>query len=181
MYKRQPHSSITDSHEQIQGSLRRLHLAKDNHHILIRVEILIGSQRVLTLVDTGFTYNLLDKQFAIDCIKSYSTTFEEMDIAPLILGDGSPLKPIGVLRRAAFNFIDSTGKPLSHTSDFVVLDPLNEKLIIGHQFFMEGYTNRQVPRKSAGEIYYAKQSLVFGRKLVPWKYEITMPALHIAR
>ena len=103
-----------------------------------------------------------------------------MDIAPLILGDGSPLKPIGVLRRAAFDFIDSDGKPLSHTSDFVVLDPLDEKLIIGHQFFMEGYTNRQVPRKSAGEISYAKQSLVFGRKMVPWKYEITMPALHIA-
>ena len=59
----------------------------------------MGSERMLALVDTGCTYNLIDKSFARKCVQAYDDTFEEMDIAPLILGDGiTPLKPIGVLR-----------------------------------------------------------------------------------
>jgi hypothetical protein len=176
-----PYTNITDSCGEIRNSFHTFALSKDSSNILIRVEISIGSQRMLALVDTGSTYNLIDKSFAIQCVQAYSDAFEEMNIAPLILGDGiTPLKPIGVLRCTAFDFIDSYGKPLSHTSDFVVLDPLDEKLIVGHQFFIQGHASKPIPRHPPGEISYAKQALVFGRKLIPWKYEISGSNFNIA-
>jgi hypothetical protein len=147
--------------------------------VLIRVEVAFGDDltHTLALVDTGSTYNLIDAEFAMQFTTNYEDFFEAVDIPPLVLGDGvSSIQPLGVLRSTKFAFIDDKKQPLVKVSDFVVIRDLQEKVVVGHQFFIESHEERSLaphPQPKV-EISYAKQCLLFGRIPIPWRTKLPM-------
>jgi transposase InsO family protein len=152
----------------------------DAHRVLIRVELAFGDVRppthTLALVDTGSTYNLIDAAFAMRNLAKYDENFEAVVLPPLVLGDGvSCIQPLGILRAVEFAFIDDKKQPLVKVSDYVVIRDLQEKVVIGHQFFIESHEiRRESPRPQPKvEISYARQCLLFGRIPIPWRYETT--------
>jgi hypothetical protein len=158
----------------LHASLARFSLTSDSNRVLIRVQVEFHPLRVLALVDTGSTYNLIDEEFAKNVVVKYHECFEALLIPALILGDGvTTMQPLGVLRRISFAFVDDKHQLLYKTSDFVVIQALNEKAVIGHHFFMDAHES--VQHQAKGEISYALQALKFGRTIVPWCYETTQP------
>jgi hypothetical protein len=157
-------------------SLAQYSQTANDHRVLIRVELTFQRARhlahVLALVDTGSTYNLIDQHFAMNEVVNYSACFETIPIPPLILGDGvSSIQPLGILRGTRFAFIDAKRQPLVKVSDFIVIHDLQEKVVIGHQFFIESHEERvhsPHPQPKV-EISYGKQALLFGRVHIPWR------------
>ena len=166
------------SPELITLGIKKFALSSNKQSVLIRVEIALGLQphrrRLLALVDTGSTYNLIDYKFALTCVANYQAQFDPIDVPALILGDGVTfIKPLGALRSIRVDFIDSNSDDVPQVTDFIVIDSIDEKVVVGHQFFMEGHGKSSKRCLHGGEISYSKQCITFGARSVPWRYELT--------
>jgi hypothetical protein len=134
---------------------------------------------VLIVVDTGSTYNLIDRDFATTFITDHAQSIMTVNIPALTLGDGTTrMKPIGIMRGVHFRFQDTDGHPVNRTSDFIVMNPLVEGVILGHQFFIQGHEgNTPNPSDEAPEISYRQQSITFGGRRIPWCYSTRDPTM----
>jgi hypothetical protein len=139
-----------------------------------------GQDDVLIVVDTGSTYNLIDENFATLFITDHERSIRTTNIPALTLGDGTTrMKPIGIVKGVRFRFLDTNGHPVNRTSDFIVMNPLVEGVILGHQFFIQGHegSTANPSGDDAPEISYRQQSITFGERQIPWCYSTRDPPM----
>ena len=141
----------------------------DSAACVIQILLLFSLTKVLALVDTGSTFNLISHDFATLHVPGFKDKFEKHHGMPsLTLGDGTLMSTQGWIDNIQISMTNRKGKIVHTHANFLVVQALPEKIVIGHQYFLDSFqkTGRQA------EISYSKKSILLGRHRIPWTYEL---------
>jgi hypothetical protein len=126
----------------------------------IFVAVCFGALSWISMVDTGSTYCLLDQGFAQKAVNNYATHLKPTSMK-LTLGDGeTTLGAIGMIQ-VLIGFQNSSGETVSLWQDFLVMDKLLDRVVLGHRLFQD-HTHRKL------DIGYQQNALLIDNTTIPW-------------
>ena len=102
-----PPASASTDQDMIKGLTKFALRIEQDSAVVIKVLFTFGGSQgfLVTLVDTGSTFSLLDIKIARERLPLFETLFKAKDMPVLTLGDGvNTMKPLGVLENITFFF-----------------------------------------------------------------------------
>ena len=134
------------------------------HSSAPRVQVHLFGVSINALIDTGATLPLLSSVFLQEHQPEWKDTILKVQMQPFIIGDGSTMRVIGLMRKVKLQFTSSNSIVHTIFQDFYVLEGMAEPAVIGHGFFYDQAT-------LGADVSYKTKSLIINGYSIPWVNE----------